>query len=749
MEQQQVAEPTAPHALDVKAEVTEPEPQLDASAGSPMDVDQNKKKKKKKKKNRRKSLEKTQSEVKDLIDDLKANDDKPQSEEEDNQESSIEDTTVNEENQESTVVEENQESTVVEEGTVTQSTVTEENQDSTVIEESTVAQSTVTEESSVAESAVATESTVTQESTVISTVTENVSIEKETVAVDGVNEDELEPPSLERTSSLDTLKASGTKAVGSLFSRFKVGRKKPSPSRTESAAKLEGVVPSPVKTAVKKLEVPEEKNLDDLPMRTKRDFFGDGEQTIHVSAEKEKYDALEKQRKEKEAEEAARHSPPSSTRSNSEVQAQIAAASEQIEVATSTVESSMKTADKEVVDNGADSTVATDSTPSEVVIEETVKTEVVAPAPATVSEGESTGSVVEEQSEPASVSMDTVESVDKQIITTEVNEGNTVSEATANQVTKAGQDSADTTKMEPVSSKLDLDLTEASEASQLQDEVVSENNELQSSEAAVATLTTASVEDGKSIKTEQSETKLTEGTELLSVKITPVAELPTEVTEPAKPEKMSPVKSLASRFEGKREQSLDSLKFRTVREFFPTERSIRVGAEKQKYEAQAQQQQQKAKAEEEAKSKYKTGSGFKATDKENESGEPSPGLKVAVTDELASAPTPNPVELTGFSTPDNASNRKKFSFDEGNASANSPSKFSDEALTPVKSIASRFEGKREQSLDSLKFRTVREFFPEERSVRVGSEKQKFEAQAQQGNSLDNLKLQEIILRPWE
>ncbi|CAH0480030.1 unnamed protein product [Peronospora belbahrii] len=61
---------------------------------------------------------------------------------------------------------------------------------------------------------------------------------------------------------------------------------------------------------------------------------------------------------------------------------------------------------------------------------------------------------------------------------------------------------------------------------------------------------------------------------------------------------MSSVRNMASRFEKKADQSLDNLSFRTVRSFFPTEKSIHVGAEKQKYEAIEQEKQSAKEAEE-------------------------------------------------------------------------------------------------------------------------------------------------------
>ncbi|KAG7379392.1 hypothetical protein PHYPSEUDO_008684 [Phytophthora pseudosyringae] len=713
MEQQQVAEALA---VDVKAEAqAEPEPQMDAAVGSPLDdASKSKKKKKKKKKNRRKSLEKTQAE------ELRTKDtDGPEPEEEEEEDNQKDEASI-------------EEAAVTEESTVTQEAAVER----TVTEETTV-ESTVTEESTV-------ESTVT--ATIMDEHREDANQEHE-VAASG---DELAPPTLERTSSLDTLKASGTKAVGSLFSRFKVGRKKPLPSRTESVAKLELAVPSPVKTAVKKLEVPEQQLLDDLPMRTKRDFFGESEQSVHVSAEKDKYDTLERQRKaEKEAEEAAiaaRRTPPSSSRSNAEVQIELEAAKQQIEAATSSVvESFAETVDKESDDSSvADTeieptTEVTSSALSELALEDTITPD---DATSIATPGDEVEPTIGVLSEEAPVSVETAESADEQGTTSEVEDASaaTVADGIAtNGTTEETQIRADATKIEPVSLKLELNLeprTETTEATPNQVEgTVPESTEAQSDDTSVE----LSAETVPS-ESAQSEVTRAEEAELLPVKVTPpTSELLPETTVPAKPERMSPVKSLASRFESKREQSLDSLKFRTVREFFPTERSIRVGAEKQKYEAQAHQQQMEAKAEEEAKAKYKPG--FKSLDKEAASGAPSPELKA--TEAVSMPATATATENGAFSTLDTASSRKKFSFDEGYASANSPSKFSDEALTPVKSIASRFEGKREQSLDSLKFRTVREFFPEERSVRVGSEKQKLEAQSQQDNPLDKLKFRTV------
>ncbi|RQM09835.1 hypothetical protein DD237_002108 [Peronospora effusa] len=263
---------------------------------------------------------------------------------------------------------------------------------------------------------------------------------------------------------------------------------------------------------------------------------------------------------------------------------------------------------------------------------------------------------------------------------------------------------------------------------------IAENETAVSDDIDVNPSVTESVKVVESNEYSPSEVISTDKMELMAVKVSPpTSELPVVVAAPAILERTSPVKSLASRFEGKKEQSLDSLKFRTVREFFPQERSIRVGAEKKKYEAQAQQQKLKAKAEDKAKAKYKPGSGFKSPEKDAVFGASSPALKHSALAVQESVVTDvNGGDPVVFTTPDTAASRKKFSFDEEYAATDSPSKFSDdvqESLTPVKRIASRFEGKHEQSLDDLKFRTVREFFPDggKRSIHVGAEKAKYEA----------------------
>ncbi|KAL4129657.1 hypothetical protein PRIC2_005664 [Phytophthora ramorum] len=700
MEQQQVAK-SSPLEVKTGQSPTPMEPQTEPQVE--VDVNTNKKKKKKKKKSRRKSLERTQSEVEEM---QKA-EDKPKPEEEGEEDE------TNQKQEEPSP----EEITGKVEGSIEATAVTKE----ASIEETTVAEKASIEETTVKGETSIEKTVETKEETVETEVHHDDEAE--------VSGDELGPPSLERQSSLDSFKATGTRAVGSLFSRFKVGRKKPLASRTESTTTSELANPSPVKTAVKRLEVPEEKILNDLSMQSKSDIFGEGEQSINVSAEKDKYDPMEKQRSsEKEAEEAAKAATAakqtSSSSSNEELLSQVDAATEEDAVSSSIVGKSVEAEVSEIKVTSVSTDSATvelsavaASETSEIVVDKTAEPEEAAP-------------VVE------LAVLEAAESGDDRAAATNM-EGDNV----AVSATKLAADTAETTQQTtgatttlPAFLKLDLDLDINTET---------EKSSHEDAEEVVIDSTEASVEAVVSNEIVQEEAPSVEETEILPVKVAPpTPELAAEVSLPAEPEKMSPVKSLASRFEGKREQSLDSLKFRTVREFFSEERSVRVGAEKQKYEALTEQQKLKDKAEDEAKSKYNT---FKSPVKENDVNATATVDKdiTVAADPASGLVAASGVEAVNFSTPETVVTRKKFSFD---AATNSPAKFSDdasEAVTPVKSIASRFEGKREQSLDSLKFRTVREFFPEERSVRVGSEKQKFEAQAQQENSLDKLKFRTV------
>ncbi|KAG2532624.1 hypothetical protein JM16_000301 [Phytophthora kernoviae] len=717
--------------------VTEPqtEPQLQKQEGLGEDVEdtnKSKKKKKKKKKTRRKSLERTQSEVEDMKAATEAQaqaQDKPEPEEEQDQQE-------NEKQEQSEI----------------QETAQKETEAAAEIEE-------------------------TEEQT-------NNQSEDETLPG---------PPDLERTSSLDSLKATSTR-VTSMFSRFtsKVGRKK-MPSRTESAAKLEGIVPSPVKTAVKKLEIPEEKDLEDLPMRTKHDFFEGSDPSIHVSAEKEKYDAMEKQRQNKKEEAdaaAAKRTPPSSTTSNEETQVEPAVVTandkESVEhssvdvMATTMSEETTtlpaETVVKEFAGHSEEGTIDTEVTNEAEVDETEVETvsvvEVASNAVPASFEAVATADAIQESTAEAQASIEEphVESSEDQVVTVSTISTNVVEDTVSDSTSESARSSTIKEALKTTESAVATEIlssvstpsvaesaSEISEPTKEQaEEVIAETPEIPSKPAVA--------ESAPPIDETQVEAASTEELELLPVAVAPsTSELPAAATAPVQPEKMSPVKSLASRFEGKREQSLDSLKFRTVREFFPEERSVHVGAEKKKYETLTKQQKLKDKAEEEAKSKYKAGSSFQkspvkesaavAVSVQREFKDTTAAMNVTAAAEVLSNTAASTVEYAADNAlvANVAEEADTTSSSWRNEKASSPVKVSSpikasEAVTPVKSIASRFEGKREQSLDSLKFRTVREFFPEERSVRVGSEKQKFEAQSQQNQqdqSLDNLKFRTV------
>uniref|UniRef100_K3WCV5 Uncharacterized protein n=1 Tax=Globisporangium ultimum (strain ATCC 200006 / CBS 805.95 / DAOM BR144) TaxID=431595 RepID=K3WCV5_GLOUD len=175
------------------------------------------------------------------------------------------------------------------------------------------------------------------------------------------------------------------------------------------------------------------------------------------------------------------------------------------------------------------------------------------------------------------------------------------------------------------------------------------------------------------------------------------------------------IKNIASRFEAKKEQSLDDLKFRTVRSFFTEEeRSVRVGAEREKYNALTQQQQQEANA-----------------------------TKTVIQSEQSHDVVSESVDATvhgdrsRYSTSEKAEHVVSEAVTEGVSVENKSSGITtpeNKTKQRIKNIASRFElaAKKEQSLDDLKFRTVRSFFTEEqRSIRVAAERERYNALAEQ------------------
>lgn len=167
----------------------------------------------------------------------------------------------------------------------------------------------------------------------------------------------------------------------------------------------------------------------------------------------------------------------------------------------------------------------------------------------------------------------------------------------------------------------------------------------------------------------------------------------------------SPVKHIVHRFESPQHNSLDHLKIRTVRTFFDEkERSIHVGQEKEKYDSAL-----KSVAEGEATPKKLS--------------------PTAVKTAQASPKTADDAKPASILTPASPASAKKAA----KASVEGNTTIDTTTVTPVKNMVSRFEKKPEQSLDNLSFRTVRTFFPtiEEPSIRVGAEKQKYEAVTEQ------------------
>ncbi|RLN14888.1 hypothetical protein BBJ28_00008579 [Nothophytophthora sp. Chile5] len=823
--------------------------QQESGGASPTDVDasgKNKKKKKKKKKNRRKSLERTQSEVEAMQAEAEAESkraamEKPEDDEEEEEfvnTVTMEDVDYNARAESNTKQEVQEESNQTEDDVTVSVTLESDSvTDDVTKEEAAEVEEVATSGDDASSGAVDEKEQTAAEVPGQSDNKDNQQEEQQepepSVSNASSGEDEhassseklpeqqvvdtshpVEPLSESPPSSTDSKKATSTR-VGSLFSRFtsKVGRKK-LPSRTESAAKLDLVTPSPVKTAVSRLELHEEHSLDDLPMRTKRDFFGDGnEQSVHVSAEKQKYDAMEQQRKlEEEAAAAARaltatkRSPPSSTKSSEEAAqtettgTETASESATVSVSESSGNEVAGTAIAETTTNSSSEVVAS--------LESAPTVEEIAPLNEEASVDATSATMIVDSSsalpmvEAAVNSADSIEEAQGAVELETSRDTETTTSLLSDDVVETTESDAKAVALEAVATTETETVTSAAselaiEASESDEERLKEtanakepvtlstpgrvvkttmSSEEQATEttasptetapeAAMVPISKPVVEVSESSEEAQLESTVDVIEPLIATVTPPTSEPPVGVTEQVRSEKMSPVRSIASRFEGKREQSLDSLKFRTVREFFPEERSIRVGAEKQKYETLTEQQNLKAKAEEEAKAKYKTTPTFQM------SKSPVKVLAAAISPQRDFTSTSAVEEVKTTLDETETSTETAMDVAIGDAAAissadeviavknvavmdelvSSPTgasqdveKIDAERVTPVKSIASRFEGKREQSLDSLKFRTVREFFPEERSVRVGSEKQKFEAQAQQHDqSLDNLKFRTV------
>ncbi|KAI9906843.1 hypothetical protein PsorP6_002814 [Peronosclerospora sorghi] len=578
-------------------------------------------------------------------------------------------------------------------------------------------------------------------------------------------EDDAGHSSVQQSSSLNTIKASGTRAVGSFFSRLKVGRKKALSSPKESTAEK---VSSSSKNKIQRVK---EMDAMDVPKLINTD---DKVQTAGLSAEEDTSYVLQEQTKKDKGEDfEEREKVQDSTAepvafddstmtestgvdSNHDILTEVT--KEAVETGTTTIKNMV------LVDKTAVSTLKmlSEDVPITKVTNEppngrTSSTQddqvsLVAPMDLTTEDHHTLNT----ESIPLEVGLDCAPDIESA--------GTTHSET---KVDSFENTSLELREVSPDVLRSEAKTAESNDISQKDNAFTDETiavrssvtkslvnnlptNETVQSDAAVvnkAALVKVKVNDFVEVTTStqigQSKPNLLGESESLIKTTSSTSQLPVEGAAIAGPEKMSPVKSLANQFESKRKQDLDSLKFRTVREFFPEKRSIDVGAERKKYEAQVQQQQKSnSKTQEEAKSKSKPGLNPEASEEETKSD----AISCKSIVEKAAISGERTTDLVDVTTPNDASSRQMVDLDKVAVASDSSGKTSDDAqraMTPVKSIASRFEGKHEQSLDTLKFRTLRDFFPEKQSARVGSEKQKFEAQTQPDYSLDNLKFRTV------
>uniref|UniRef100_M4BK11 Uncharacterized protein n=1 Tax=Hyaloperonospora arabidopsidis (strain Emoy2) TaxID=559515 RepID=M4BK11_HYAAE len=190
---------------------------------------------------------------------------------------------------------------------------------------------------------------------------------------------------------------------------------------------------------------------------------------------------------------------------------------------------------------------------------------------------------------------------------------------------------------------------------------------------------------------------------------------------------MSSVRNMASRFEKKTDQSLDKLSFRTVRSFFPTEKSIHVGAEKQKYEALEKEMQTAKVAEEKGEKRMATNEAQKPrqhiladskelTMEEHLAAETGGQGKPAMGDMPGTLTEPNETAVVKASSTSEAHPRRRT--------------ITAAESSDVRSIAHRFETKRANSVVTAPVRTIDTFIvaDSEASVRVSAEKARYENQ---------------------
>uniref|UniRef100_A0AAV1UQT0 Uncharacterized protein n=1 Tax=Peronospora matthiolae TaxID=2874970 RepID=A0AAV1UQT0_9STRA len=190
---------------------------------------------------------------------------------------------------------------------------------------------------------------------------------------------------------------------------------------------------------------------------------------------------------------------------------------------------------------------------------------------------------------------------------------------------------------------------------------------------------------------------------------------------------MSSVRNMASRFEKKADQSLDKLSFRTVRSFFPTEKSIHVGVEKQKYEALEKEMQTAKIAEEKGAKRMATNETQKPrqhiladsrelTVEEHLAAETAGQGKPAMGDMPGTSTEPNETAVVKASSTSEAHPRRRT--------------ITAAESSDVRSIAHRFETKRANSVVTAPVRTIDTFIvaDSEASVRVSAEKARYENQ---------------------
>ncbi|POM75637.1 Hypothetical protein PHPALM_7235, partial [Phytophthora palmivora] len=198
---------------------------------------------------------------------------------------------------------------------------------------------------------------------------------------------------------------------------------------------------------------------------------------------------------------------------------------------------------------------------------------------------------------------------------------------------------------------------------------------------------------------------------------------------------MSSVRNMASRFEKKAEQSLDNLSFRTVRSFFPTEKSIHVGAEKQKYETLEKEKLAAKEAEEKLAKETEEKRAKRAAVEDAGKVHEQSSSKVVTTISTESEESVAAIEK--FDEEETVSHSDSFStptkpVESATLKANRTRRHTTTEESPnVRGIAHRFETKRANSIVTAPVRTIDSFIvaDSEASVRVSAEKAKYENKA--------------------